>query len=168
MYLKKKEKPVAKAAQLQQESLKLKKKPEILKLKSKAETPQILENELTNQTENLPDNPFKLPNLLQTAEEQPLRPILGKRSAPEVESNVSDAEIDSKIEEIEIDATTPIGVSIAQQQRIDPISEITRSLKHDLRHEILARGENWESSSSLDWEHYAHSGDYSAFLSSYE
>ncbi len=167
MYLKKKEKPTAKSPQLQQESLKLKRKPEILKLKTKAEVSKPLQNQQTNQTETLPDKPFKLPNHLQTPEEQPLRPILGKRSAPEVESNVSDAEIDSKIEEIEIDST-PIGVSIAQQQRINPISEITRSLKHDLRHEVLVRGEDWESSSSLDWEHYAHSADYSAFLSSYE
>ena len=145
----------------------MKRKPEILKLKSKAETPQILENELTNQTETLLDKPFKLPNLLQTAEEQDNRPILGERSAPEVESNVSDTEIESKIEEIGVDSTS-IGVSIAQQQRINPISEITRSLKHDLRHEVLVRGEDWESSSSLDWEHYAHSAEYSAFLSSYE
>ncbi len=167
MYLKKKAKPVAKTPQLQQEYLKLKTKPEILKLKTKAEVSKPLQNQQTNQPETLPDNPFKLPNHLQTPEEQPLRPILGKHSAPEVESNVSDAEIASKIEAIEVDPTR-IGVSIAQQQRINPISEITRSLKHDLRHEILVRGEDWESSSSLDWEHYAHSADYSAFLSSYE
>ncbi len=163
MYLKKKETSTIQAPELHQEPFKLKNKPEILKLKTKVEVSKILQNQRNNQTETLPD----LPNHLQNREEKPNRPILGKRSAPEVESNVSDAEISSKIEEIEIDATR-IGVSIAQQQKIDPISEITRSLKHDLRHEILARGENWESSSNLDWEHYAYSADYSAFLSSYE
>ncbi len=167
MYLKKKAKPVAKTPQLQQEYLKLKTKPEILKLKTKAEVSKPLQNQQTNQPETLPDNPFKLPNRLSTSEEQANRPIQGLRSAPEVESNVSDTEISSKIEEIG-EGSTRIGVSIAQKQRINPISEITRSLKHDLRHEILVRGEDWESSSSLDWEHYAHSADYSAFLTSYE
>ncbi len=102
-----------------------------------------------------------------------VRPIVNQDQDIDLDDSDNSSEIEELIVAIEEDSKAPIKgtivpIQLQQEARMDAVSEIISSLKHDLRHERMIKNADWESGESLDWEHFAHSADYSAFLNSYE
>ncbi|MGF1485925.1 MAG: hypothetical protein ACFBSE_02310 [Prochloraceae cyanobacterium] len=145
----KKPAPKAPNPQINQLSLDLKNKTEILQIKSARSTSSEFQKPEIYKPDSTPKSKERSKVTIGAFDEEAISSVIAEdkgNEKPVIQG-----------EKIEIEA-----------QQTNPISEVIKELTIDLRHEKLIGNADWSESSTIDLEHFNYSADYSAFLSSYE